>query len=268
MAFSQAESYHGTEYSVPDAIIAGMPRSIGLRGGRQGEAARNDQRILGAAREVFLADPEAPISAVANRAGVGIGTLYRRYPGKDALLRHLAKQGLQRYVAIAEAALQEKDDAWTSFSTFMRRALEAGSGSLTARFDAAFTATADMHRLGRQASELTRQVLRRTQRAGALRQDIEVGDLSLLLEQLQSVKLASAERNRQLRHRYLALALDALHKADSEKLPGPPPRWEEISGRYQAAPDRSAGSANRRPTRPPGSGRARRAGQTARRRGR
>ena len=245
-----------------------MLRSIGSRAGRQGEAARNDGRILQAAREVFLADPDAPISTVAHRAGVGIGALYRRYPGKDDLLRHLAKQGLERYVAIAEAALEENNDAWTTFSTFMRRALEAGSGALTARFNAAFTATADMHRLGRQASELTRRVLRRTQRAGALRKDIEVGDVSLLLEQLQSVKLASAERSRHLRYRYLALALDALHSAGSEKLPGPAPRWEEISGRYQPASDRLAAASNRRPTRRPGSGRGGRAGQTARRRGR
>ncbi len=240
-----------------------MPPSIAALSGRRGEAARNDERILQAAREIFLADPDAPISAVADRAGVGIGALYRRYPGKDELLRHLAKQGLERYVATVETALQQKDDAWTSFSTFMRHALEAGSGSLTARFGAAITATADMHRLGRQANVLTGRLLRRTQRAGALRKDIQVGDLSLLLEQLQSVKLATGERSRQLRHRYLVLALDALHSAGSAKLPGPAPRWEEISGRYQAVPpSRSPASSNRPPTRRSGS---RRAGPAARR---
>ena len=245
--------------------MAPTPKSLS---GRRGEAARNDERILQAAREVFLADPDAPISAVADRASVGIGALYRRYPGKDDLLRHLAKQGLERYVAIASLALEEKGDAWTSFSSFMRHALEAGSGSLTARFDAGFTATADMHRLGRQANVLTRRVLRRTQRAGALRRDIEVGDVSLLLEQLQSVKLATPERTQQLRSRYLALALDALHSAGSAKLPGPAPRWEEISGRYQPATNRSAALANRRPTQRPGSRRAGRAGRAAIRRAR
>src|ERR671915_562143 len=57
--------------------------------GRQAEAARNDQRILDAARAVFTADPNAPISAVAERAGVGISALYRRYAGKEDLLRRL-----------------------------------------------------------------------------------------------------------------------------------------------------------------------------------
>ena len=50
--------------------------------GRRAEAARNDRRILEAAREVFVADPSAPIAAVAARAGVGIGALYRRYGSK------------------------------------------------------------------------------------------------------------------------------------------------------------------------------------------
>jgi AcrR family transcriptional regulator len=54
--------------------------------GRRAEAARNDQRILDAAREVFVADPGAPIAAVAKRAGVGIGALYRRYASKEELL--------------------------------------------------------------------------------------------------------------------------------------------------------------------------------------
>src|SRR3712207_7115249 len=55
-----------------------------------------------AAREVFLADPGAPIAAVAERAGVGIGALYRRYPSKDALLQRLCGDGLQAYLDAAE----------------------------------------------------------------------------------------------------------------------------------------------------------------------
>ncbi len=62
--------------------------------GRRAQAARNDQRILDAARAVFTADPEAPIAVVAERAGVGIGALYRRYPSKEALLERLSLDGL------------------------------------------------------------------------------------------------------------------------------------------------------------------------------
>ena len=57
----------------------GRPGRHGPMSGRQAEAARNDQRILDSARAVFVADPGAPITAVAKHAGVGISALYTRY---------------------------------------------------------------------------------------------------------------------------------------------------------------------------------------------
>src|SRR5256886_16495818 len=66
--------------------------------GRQAQAAQNDELILQAAREGFLADPTAPISAVAERAGAGIGALYHRYPGKEDLLRTLCRNGHATYL--------------------------------------------------------------------------------------------------------------------------------------------------------------------------
>src|ERR671917_277967 len=77
--------------------------------GRRAEATRNDQRILDAAREVFVADSGAPIAAVAKRAGVGIGALYRRYASKEVLLQRLAAEGLQQYIAAVEDALAQDD---------------------------------------------------------------------------------------------------------------------------------------------------------------
>jgi AcrR family transcriptional regulator len=203
--------------------------------GRRAQAARNDQRILDAARAVFTADTEAPIAAVAERAGVGIGALYRRYPNKDALLERLALSGLQRYLAAAEAALADEGDAWTVFAHFMRRSLDEGAGSLSLRFAARFTVTEELNRLGRTAHDATQRLLDRTKATGALRPDIEVGDLTLIFEQLQAVRASDEQRTRQLRHRYLALLLDALHAstAKARPLPGPPPSWNEITQRYE-----------------------------------
>ena len=73
----------------------------------------------------------------------------------------------------------------------------------------------------------------RTMAAGAIRQDIAVDDISMLLEQLAAVRVADEERTLQLRHRYLTLLLDALHTSSGSSLPGPPPSWEEISQRWQ-----------------------------------
>jgi AcrR family transcriptional regulator len=199
--------------------------------GRRAQAARNDQRILEAARAVFSADPGAPIAAVAEHAGVGISALYRRYRSKDELLQRLAGDGLRRYTAEAEAALADGGDPWTAFTRFMRRCLDAGTGSLSLRFAGSFTATEELHREGRRAHDATRRLLERTSAAGALRPGVEVGDLSLLFEQLQSVRVGDQRRTSQLRHRYLALLLDGLHLR-AAPLPGPAPRWQEISGRF------------------------------------
>ena len=87
-----------------------MRKAEGPLSGRRREAARNDIEILAAAREVFLADPSAPISAVADRAKVGISALYRRYASKDDLLRELARDGLLRYIAELDRALADDRD--------------------------------------------------------------------------------------------------------------------------------------------------------------
>ncbi|MGH2370682.1 MAG: TetR/AcrR family transcriptional regulator [Chloroflexota bacterium] len=200
--------------------------------GRRAQAARNDQRILDAARAVFIADPGAPIAAVAKRAGVGISALYRRYRSKDDLLQRLASDGLHSYLAATEAALADDGEPWDAFTRFMRRCLDAGAGALTVRFAGNFTASADLHRAGRAAHEATQRLLDRTKAAGALRADIEVGDIALLFEQLQAIRISDPYRAGQLRHRYLALLLDALHMPSGPPLPGPPPSWAEITQRY------------------------------------
>ena len=58
---------------------ASVPAMPSVLSGRRAEAARNDERILEAARAVFVADPGAPISAVAEHAGVGVGARFRRF---------------------------------------------------------------------------------------------------------------------------------------------------------------------------------------------
>jgi AcrR family transcriptional regulator len=215
-------------------------------GGRRAEAARNDERILEAARAVFLADPGAPVAAVAERAGVGIGALYRRYRSKDELLRRLAADGLGRYLAELEAGLADDGDPWEAFAAFMRRAVDAGASSITHRLAGRFTADDELTREGRRAYELTQRLLHRTKAAGALREDVEVADLSLLFEALQGIEVADPERSRELRRRYLALLLDALRDASAEALPGPAPSWLEMTSRYGQRRGRPAGASRRR----------------------
>jgi AcrR family transcriptional regulator len=208
-----------------------MEETHKLLSGRRAEAARNDQLILDAARAVFTDDPAAPIAAVAKRAGVGIGALYRRYRSKDDLLNQLASDGLHRYHIAAEAALADSGDAWLAFVRFMRCCVEIGAGSLTLRLAGTFASTEELRQAGMKAYAITQQLLDRAKVAGELRPDIEVADLALVFEQLQAIRVGDETRTGQLRLRYLTLILDGL-RATAPPLPGPPPHWEEMNRRY------------------------------------
>jgi AcrR family transcriptional regulator len=199
--------------------------------GRQAEAARNDQLILEAARAVFVADPGAPVSEVAKRAGVGIAALYRRYPSKEDMLRKLSGDGLHRYIAAAEAALADDEEPWASFATFMRRVVEADTHSLTRSLAGTFTPTEELYRDAARAQELNVALFERLVAAHAVRSDVVVDDIGWILEMVAAVRLRDPQRTRDLRERYLALLLDGL-RAPTTVLPGPPPNWPEISERW------------------------------------
>jgi AcrR family transcriptional regulator len=200
--------------------------------GRRAEAARNDELILAAAREVFIADPSAPISAVASRAGVGIGALYRRYESKEELIRVLCLQGLRTYVTVAEGSIAI-EDPWESFVHLMEGLVEASVHSLTIRLAGRFTPTDDFVPLVQEAERLNEELLGRAKRAGVVRADLEVDDISLLLEQLAAVRVGDPERTAQLRRRYLALQLEALRVPARGELPGPPPQPDELAVRWR-----------------------------------
>jgi AcrR family transcriptional regulator len=216
--------------------------------GRRAQARRNDPLIREAARAVFTAHPDAPMSAVAARAGVGISALYRRYASKEELLRQVARDGLQQYLDEAEAAVADGSDAWTAFVAFMERLLEAQTVAITMNLAGTFAPNEELMAMAVRAAELNDAIVERTKRAGALRNDVVVDDLSLILEQVSSVRLGGERRTRELRRRYLTLFLDGLRSADAEPLPGPPPAPEELSSRWSPAGTRFSSSGSRRPS--------------------
>lgn len=204
--------------------------------GRRAQAARNDERILEAAREVYIANPDAPIAAVAKRAGVGISALYRRYPSKEALLRELCADGLRRYTTAAEAAAADEANPWQAFAAFMQAVVAADAASLTQKLAGTFEPSEDLYRAAAYAGELNTKVFERAQRAGAIRPDAEVSDLGLIFEQLASIRIGDRERTHALRRRYLALALDGLRAQPHDPLPGPAPTTDELTGRWTPKP--------------------------------
>ncbi|MFI7606999.1 TetR/AcrR family transcriptional regulator [Micromonospora sp. NPDC049366] len=201
--------------------------------GRRAQAARNDEVILDAARAVFLDDPKAPIAAVADRAGVGISALYRRYASKEDLLRTLCRDGLRRYVAEAEAGLADPD-GWRGLAGFLERVVDADVHSLTVHLAGTFTPTEEMGRDAVRANELTTSLVKRAHDGGRLRPDIVVQDVGLLLEACAAVRVPDPERTRQLRRRQLAVMLAGLSTGgDGSSLPGPPPAPGEFDWRWR-----------------------------------
>jgi AcrR family transcriptional regulator len=202
--------------------------------GRRAEAARNDAAILAAARAVFIANPGAPVSDVAERAGVGISSLYRRFRSKEALLRKLCGDGLQLYNDMARAAVDDAGaDAWDSFATFMARVIEADVHALTLRLAGRFRPTAELDRFARLADELNQEIVGRAQAANVLRDDVHPDDLTFVFEQVASLHGPTPERTAQLRARYLTLQLDGLRAPARTPLPGPPPTTEEQHARWR-----------------------------------
>jgi AcrR family transcriptional regulator len=201
--------------------------------GRKAQAARNDTLILDAARTVFLHDPRAPISAVAEAAGVGISALYRRYAGKEVLLQTLCAVGLRRYIEVAEEAVSSDGGPWDAFAGFLTGIVEADVHSLTVQLAGTFTPTQELGELTDRANELTAKLLRRTKSAGAVRSDLHLNDLPMLYEQLSAVRVSDEGRTRALRRRFLALLLDALRpEARTADLPGKPPTDAELGERW------------------------------------
>lgn len=204
--------------------------------GRKAQAARNDELILAAARAVFTADPGAPISAVADKAGVGISALYRRYGSKEALLQKLCGDGLKLYILAAERALASTAEPWEAFAQFMRDVVDYDTNSLTIALAGTFQPTEELYQDATRSGVLGAELFARVTAAGVIRPGVALEDIAMIFEQLASVKLGDEARTVELRHRYLALLLDALHMPPTtSELPGPPPTEAELRQRWSSS---------------------------------
>ncbi|URN16748.1 MULTISPECIES: TetR/AcrR family transcriptional regulator [Streptomyces] len=109
------------------AGVAGAARPAPLRV----DAQRNLEHVLRAAREVFgELGYGAPMEDVARRARVGVGTVYRRFPSKDVLVRRIAQEETARLAEQARTALDEEDEPWSALARFLRTSVASGAGRL------------------------------------------------------------------------------------------------------------------------------------------
>lgn len=206
--------------------------------GRQAEARRNDLAVLEAARDVFAAHgPSAPVTAVAERAGVGMGTLYRRYGSKNELLQRLCVLAMQQALAAADAALAA-DSPWTGLSGYITACVDLRSGALAALAGQVET-TAEMRATAQRGTERLAEIVARAHADGSLRADVTPLDISWLIEQFsrRAPDTVDPEEERNVRARLLAIALDGLRARETAgPLPGTPPSREHYVRRWSTAP--------------------------------
>jgi AcrR family transcriptional regulator len=152
------------------------------------DARRNRERIVEAARAVFAQQGgEAQIDDIARAAGVGVGTVYRHFPHKDALLGELVTEKFRLFADNAERAL-EVDDPWEAFAGLLRRnaqfcAGDVGVQQALARGPIAWDyAAPEIDRL----RTTTTRLIERAQRAGVMRRDFVVDDIPMLMAGLGS----------------------------------------------------------------------------------
>ncbi|WP_075204362.1 TetR/AcrR family transcriptional regulator [Haematomicrobium sanguinis] len=207
------------------------------------EAARNDESILNAARAVFLADPKAPMSSVAKLADVGMNALYARYASKENLLRALAYDGLERYVAALKEALASAAPIWDAYTTCLERIVEGQSQALAQRVAGTFTPTAELTELAKVSGALSRELFDRVQGAGQLRDDVSEPDVTLLLEMVASIDIPHADRDPSVRNRYLAIVLEGLRAPARNVLPGKPANIDDLVARWRGTGAKAPGKA-------------------------
>ncbi|MGV1010667.1 MAG: TetR/AcrR family transcriptional regulator [Dermatophilaceae bacterium] len=183
---------------------------------RRADAQRNRDRILAAAREeLAAADRSLTLDAVANRAGVGIGTLYRHFPNRDVLVEELYAAELDQLVRAAPALLGEFPP-----ETALRRWLDRYSDFTRAKrglLDALRSGRADGHlpmaATRERISAALGPILEAGSRDGSLRSGIEPGDVTVLLH---AVFIATAATNDPHQTaRLLDLVVDALRAGPS-----------------------------------------------------
>ncbi len=187
------------------------------------DAVRNRERILVAAREVFVEfGSGAPFDEVARRAGIGNATLYRHFPERAALVHHVVLFVMGRVTAEARESLAAEPDAFAALCRFTHAAADERIGALCPMLAGDFDREHPELLAARDGlAAAVESLLAAGQDAGLIRTDIGVGDLMVALSQLSrplpGVTCMDVDT---FVHRHLQLFLDGLRAPARSELPG------------------------------------------------
>jgi len=176
------------------------------------DAERNRQRILEAAQELFAERGQAvTLNEIARHAGVGVGTVYRRFPDKDELVEGLFEQRIDRIADILDRALANPDP-WRGFVDFFEASLEeqAADRGLRQLMLGAAGAYDRIAKARERLQPLVSRLVERARDAGELRADFDAADIGILQIMLGSVVDLTYELEPELWRRYSAIVLQGL----------------------------------------------------------
>ncbi|MUL41395.1 TetR/AcrR family transcriptional regulator [Streptomonospora sp. PA3] len=186
--------------------------------GLRADARRNREQIIAAARELFLEQGiHAPLEEIARRAGVGIATLYRRFPDRHALVRQVALDNMALVDAEMERATAEHPDAWGALTQLLRRLVELRIGVFMPVL--ASSLEEDMRGDGgalkakrNELLERMEQLIRTAQDEGQLRRGVTPIDIMLgVIKLSRPLPVLGSELNELLIGQQLELFLSGLH---------------------------------------------------------
>ena len=177
------------------------------------DARRNRAKIVAAAAAAFAESGlDAQVEDIARRAGVGVGTLYRHFPTKDALVAALAEDHFGRLADAVEAALETPGDGWETFTATIWRIADTVAADVAwceivgGHPTAVQDASRGQHRLAAATSEL----LHRAEASGQMRPDVTFADISTIMCGFGHIAAAQRAGAALDWRRYLAIALEGL----------------------------------------------------------
>jgi AcrR family transcriptional regulator len=201
--------------------------------GLRADARRNHAQVLGAARDVVLArGPNAPLEEIAKLAGVGIGTLYRRFGDREGLLKAVALDALQLARVAAERALADHDSGFDALAAYLRAALELRVAAVIPLvLDRLDLDDPELGPARESGAQLLQDLIDRGHDDGSLARRVDFGDIGTLLVRLSRPLPGpvSRELDAELARRHLELALAGLRLASDEIVDGPGLAREDLS---------------------------------------
>lgn len=183
------------------------------------DARRNRDAIIAAAMEVFAEDGlDAHTQAIAERAGVGIGTLFRHFPTKDALVEAVGMAQTRNVIDRFHQVLREPDPAG-AFERLMWHFTGQHAQYRAVPRVLSNTTSAEIGRLKAELYDVLAQAVTLAQQAGRLRADLALTDVLLLMDACAHVADGTSGLDPALRRRFMAVVFDGMRAANGTTLP-------------------------------------------------